>query len=241
MGLLLVFAYTVQTASGFGAGLIILTLGAHLLPMPVLLALMLPLSVLQSGFVVARHPGDVDVQLVLRRVVPLMALGAAIGFGINHVAGEAPLLVTTLGVLIVLLALRELVLLITRRPSPVASLWSSRLAIFGAGVLQGLSGTGGPPLVYALGREGLDKARFRATILAVFVVMNLALITAFALDGRYDAERLGQLARLVIALPVGIVLGERLYGLFDERTFRIGVFTLLLAGGVSLLLRQSPG
>ncbi len=237
MGVLLVFAYTVQTASGFGAGLIILTLGAHLLPIPVLLALMLPLSVLQSGIVVARNPRDVDVPLVLRRVAPLMGLGAALGFGINHVAGEAPLLVTILGGFIVLSALRELALLVTRRPTGVASLWASRVAIFAAGVLQGVSGTGGPPLVYALGREGLDKARFRATILSVFVVMNLALITAFALDGRYDAERLGLLARLVIALPVGIVLGERLYGFVSERTFRIGIYTLLLAGGVALLLR----
>jgi hypothetical protein len=45
----------------------------------------------------------------------------------------------------------------------------------GAGLVHGMYTTGGPLLVYALGREGLSKHVFRSTVTAVWLVFNVGL------------------------------------------------------------------
>ena len=60
LAVLVAVAYGVQTTAGFGAGLILVTIGAHLLPIPELLALILPLSILQTGWVSVRSRQSID-------------------------------------------------------------------------------------------------------------------------------------------------------------------------------------
>jgi uncharacterized membrane protein YfcA len=118
------------------------------------------------------------------------------------------------------------------RPASVA-------ALFGAGVIHGIYASGGPMLVYAIGREGLTKRVFRSTLSMVWIILNTILIARFAMAGDYDREMSSDVLLLVPAVPFGILLGEWVHHKVDERSFKMAVLALLIAAAISLIVRYS--
>ena len=237
---LIVFcAYAVQTVIGFGSTVLAVTLGAHLFEIRELLALEVPISVLQTSYVALRHRAWIDAGLLFKRVLPLMAAGTIAGF-LLFAGASASWLRVVLGASILLLSARELwamrpsVAHVARAPLPRPV---SIAAIFGAGIFHGVFATGGPLLVYAIGREGLDKHRFRATLAVVWLTLGLILVTSFLLDGRYEPATGLRLLVLLPAVPLGILVGEWLHHRVDERRFRVAVWGLLFAAAVTLIVR----
>src|SRR5687768_6775642 len=164
-------AQTVSAISGFGATVIVLTVGAQLYPIPAILIMVLPLSVLQSSLIAVRNHESIQWRLLVREVLPLLGAGLTVGFVIaDQVGGEA--LRLAFGGLILALSLRELYVgwrggtAGAPLPAPVNAGF-----IGTAGVIHGIWATGGPPLVYALGRRGLDKAAFRSTLCIVWIIL----------------------------------------------------------------------
>ncbi|HJL18413.1 MAG TPA: sulfite exporter TauE/SafE family protein [Sandaracinaceae bacterium LLY-WYZ-13_1] len=242
-------AYAVQTVTGFGSMLLCVTFGAHLMAIPELVTLAVPVSLLQTGYIVVRHRDGIRWGLLLKRVLPLMGVGLAAGFfavrhlGLDEQGAGARWLKIAFGVMVLVLAARELWLMFRARGDDAASLArpippaASVGAMLGAGVIHGIYATGGPLLVYAIGREGLPKRAFRSTLSAVWLVLNAVLAGGFLVEGRYDADTGLDLLVLLPAVPLGIVLGELLHHRVEERRFKIAVFVLLVAAAVSLLLR----
>lgn len=232
-------SYAMQTVVGFGSMLICVTLGAQLLEIREVLTLAVPVSVIQTGYIVVRHHRGIDRGLLFKRILPLMGTGTLIGFFTFAGAGGSWLRIA-FGCLILVLAARELWLMRQtevageRGPPPKAV---SMAAIFGAGILHGVFATGGPLLVYAIGREGLDKHAFRSTLGAVWLTLNGILIASFAFEGRYDAATGMKLLVLAPAIPLGIMVGEWLHHRVDERRFRLALWVLLIAAAVSLIVK----
>lgn len=232
--------YGVETVTGFGSILICVTLGAHLLPIHELLTLAVPLSLLQAAYIAGRHASGIRWRLFWLTIVPLMGAGTAVGMVVrDELAGAWVRAV--FAVLVLVLATRELWLMhraraalqAASRPLPPAA---SMSAMVGAGVIHGIYATGGPMLVYAMGRSGLDKHQFRSTLAAVWLVLNVALVTGYLLEGRYDAGTGADLLVLLPAIPLGIIAGEHLHRRVDERRFKAVVFAMLIPAALSLLL-----
>lgn len=234
-------AYAVQTVTGFGSMLLAVTFGAHLLPIRDLVTLAVPVSLLQTGYIVARHRDGIRWRLLGLRVLPLMGLGMAGGYLLGRdLTGNW--LKMAFGAMVLILAARELYLLWRTRKDATAGArpipqGASVAAMLGAGVVHGIYATGGPLLVYAIGREGLPKREFRSTLSAVWIVLNLVLVAGFAAEGRYSESNAIDLLVLVPAVPLGLIVGEVLHHRVPERPFKIAVFTLLVAAAVSLLAR----
>ncbi|MCA9712531.1 MAG: TSUP family transporter, partial [Myxococcales bacterium] len=196
---IVLLAHAVQHAVGFGAMLVSITVGAHLLDLRQIITLSIPLALVQAGAVVWRDRAAVARPLLLRRILPLMSLGLLLGFfAAGQVRGDA--LRSVFAGLVIVLASRELWVLWRERagsrsdrPPPRAL---SIAALFGAGVVHGLYATGGPLLVYAVGREPLDKRGFRATLSAVWLGLNALLIGGFIFEGRYTLDTLRPLVVL---------------------------------------------
>lgn len=238
MAVIVALGFAVQAMAGFGNGLICVTLGAHFLPIPELVALVVPLSIVQTAWITHRDRHHQDLPLLLRRVLPLMGAGTVAGFLLLPVLGETTELESAFGSLVVLLALRELWRL--RSPGlgpPAVSRIASSAAMVSAGVVHGLFGTGGPLLVYALGQELPDRRAFRATLCAVWLSLNSLLIVGFVYQGRLGLAQLSILPALYLAMGLGTWGGDRLHTLASPRTFRVVVYGLLLLGGLGLLLR----
>jgi uncharacterized protein len=225
-------AFAVEAALGFGATVLAMTLGAFFVSPKVLLPALLPLNVVLSAVIVSRSWRSVDLRLLLRRVLPPMVLGMPIGMAILRFA-DGPTLIRILGAIVAFLSLLELL----RRSSVPLRPAIERACIGAAGVIHGAFGTGGPLVVYAMGRVVDDKARFRATLSSLWLLLNIVLGIGFWFDGRIDVDSLTTSLQLAGGLAIGLFAGERLFQRLDRATFSRAVWIGLLVAGMILIVR----
>ena len=215
-----------------------MTFGAQLIGLQEVIHLVVPISFLQTGYIVLRHHDGIHWSLLLRRVLPLMAAGMGLAFFLLTKIG-GPWLGFAFGLMVLALSARDLHRL--RAGSAVVDKPISRpasvAALLGAGVVHGIYASGGPLLVYAIGREGLSKRVFRSTLCMVWIVLNVILVTRFVVAGDYDRAVLFDVLLLVPAVPIGVVVGEWIHHKVDERSFKMAVLVLLIAAAISLILR----
>lgn len=251
-------AFVTEAALGFGATVVTVTLAAFVLPIEVILPAFVPVNVLLSAWLAGRYSRHVDRRLLLRRVLPLMALGLPFGMWLFH-GGGSGLLHTLFGVFVVVLSALELLALRVprgersyrarsrgRSRSPVlrAARWRRPLApvlqvvlLVLAGVTHGAWATGGPLAVYVAGREVEDKRVFRATLSALWLLLNIALLAGYLVAGDLDGASLERSALLLVPLLLGLVVGQHIHDRVDGASFRRLVFGMLLVAGAVLALR----
>lgn len=170
-----------------------------------------------------------------REVAPMgVAALAATPFGVYLVVHLPPdVMRRCIGAVVAVLA----VLLIagwraSARPGRSATLGVSALS----GLLEGLAGTPGPPVVLLL-YSGPDSAVInRHQLIGFFTLLDLAALALYAAHGTLGAEAL---VRTLLLIPVSIVgtwLGGHLFRHTDERLLRRLALGLILAIGVFGLL-----
>lgn len=221
---------------GFGSGLLSVAVLAFFYPdLSGLVALLLLINLPTEVFVVARD----------RRAVPwrelgplLLALSAGIPAGallLRAGAGER-WLVQLLGVVLLLFSAYFLLLekpgapLRSRRGSPIG-------AGLASGVLAGLFGTGGPPLILHFRLRGLPKQSFRAALLAVFLVTGLVRFPVYLAAGLIRLPTLWSALLVLPACLLGLALGQSLHLRVSERGFRRAAAVALGILGLLLLIR----
>jgi uncharacterized membrane protein YfcA len=234
-------AFLVEAVTGFGATVVILSLGSAFLPIDELLPAWVLANLGLSVAVVWRGRTFVDRPLLFRSVLPWMALGFPLGALLSEVAlARSGFLPGLFGLFVVAVGLHEL-----RRGAPgdAAALPTSlrRTLLTLAGVIHGLWGTGGPLVVWALGRQGLDKHRFRATMSALWLCLATLQIASFACAGRLAGATPHRALALLAPVLGGLLLGERVHRAVDPLRFRALVAFLLAASGASLCYRSWTG
>jgi uncharacterized membrane protein YfcA len=232
-------AFTCEAAAGFGATIITLTLAAHLMPVEAILASFVPVSAALSALLVWRGREAVDLGVLSRHVARVMLPGTLAGMALSGLGDERTLRATFAAFVVVLASIELWRLRPGARRAPTALPAPARIAaLFGAGVAHGLFASGGPLLVYVVGRELPDKARFRATLSAVWLGLNALLVARGLASGAMNGETLRESALLLAPLAVGLAIGQRVHDRLDPVTFRVGVFALLLFAGLALLARS---
>lgn len=230
-------AYVTQAMTGFGSIIIAVTLGSHLYPIEFLLPSLVPADLLVNIYIVRKYRKGVDRELLFRRILPLMGAGLLIGIGAFQMF-HGTLLKKALGLLVTLLCTRELYGLLRSRGESAKEL--SRLSyaasVFGAGITQGLFASGGPLVVYAVGRLRLVKGSFRSTLSALWLLTNSVLTVSYLATGLLTTANLRFWAWLAPTIVIGTVVGERLHDRVNEHLFRIIVFAILLVAGISVLI-----
>ncbi len=231
---IITLAYAAQTAAGFGASVLALTIGSFFMPIESLVPLLVPLSLMQTLWIGWRHRRQVDTGYLLSRILPLMGAGMLVGFyGLSDLGGDR--LKLAFAVMILLLSLRELHAMWRGVAGGAGSAVAEVAALLGAGVVHGIFATGGPLLVYAASRRELDKGAFRSTLIVVWLPLNAVLCAQLIAAGRLTPDDVPTLGILLLTLPVGVWLGERIHDRVDEARFRGMVFTLLLVAAVVML------
>jgi uncharacterized membrane protein YfcA len=91
--------------------------------------------------------------------------------------------------------------------------------------------------VYVTSRVVEDKNAYRATLSALWTVLNLILLASYGVGGRLDGETAGLAVGLVPSIATGMVVGEALHARVPARTFRGGVFGMLAVAGLVLVAR----
>lgn len=236
LALIVGLAATVQISAGFGSTIVALTLGSHLMPLDQLLPTLIVISLLTTFWMIGRDARSIDMRLLCVRILPLMGVGTATGIWVSyHLHGE--LMQRVFGALVVVLSIWELGAGLRSSEAPRRLGRPAELGFFtGAGVVHGIYGTGGPLLVYAMGRLGLDKATFRGTISSVWCVMNGVLIASFVANDRLGVDSLLHFWPLGAALIPAVIIGEKVHGALAPERFRSWVYGVLLFAGFALLL-----
>ena len=231
---ILILAQLVYVTFGFGAGLIALgglsLAGAELRDVVVILLLVnLPV---EAALVVASR------RVIRWRSVALVCAGTAVGiplgtFLLRH--GEPTFLLAALGVLLVLAGAEFLVR--PTRPSIRWPAWAAAGAGSLAGLLGGLFGTAGPPVILYYRLAGIPKAAFRGSLVTIFAAITLGRLPAYAVAGLFTTTRLWSALALAPAILLGGLLGQRIHLGVSERRFQTLVSLALMLIGALLLSR----
>ena len=236
LGAMVLGGVITQTMTGFGFNVVAVTLGSLFLPLEFWLPVVIALNIPMTAWIAWQERAQINWPLVLQRILPLMIAGGVLGLAaLFLVPGTG--LKRVFGVMVVIIALRELhKLLVDQDPKPASGRGASPW-MFAAGIAQGMYGCGGPFLVHALTRLNLDKATFRASMIVVWLTLNCLLLVAYLANGWLTAEVAVQAAWLLPLLPLGIWLGNWLHDHAPARQFAIVVQCVLLAAGLALAFR----
>jgi uncharacterized membrane protein YfcA len=229
---IVLFAYTTQTISGFGSIIIALTLGANFYPIPKLLPILVLLTVIMNIYLLTKHRSYIDRTLLIKRILPLMVVGFAIGvFVFNYF--QTGVLKNVYGIFVVIFSLREIIILVWKKNEqrPLTTLQTIGW-MFSAGVVHGIYASGGPLIVYPVSRIITNKSVFRSTLIAVWLFFNIILIVTYAATCRFTIQSLTWTAMLLPIIALSVFLGEWLHNYVNEYKFRILVYIILTIAGL---------
>ena len=233
--LVLLAAQIVYVVFGFGSGMIAVGSLALIFPeIKDVVVLLLLINLPAEASVVARSWRSVN-----WRGLVSICLGIAVGIPIGTrilAAGDPTLVLALLGGFLVLVGGLFLALP-SRRPVVWPRGSGPPVGLF-SGLLTGLFGTGGPPLIVYYHLSGLDKTAFRGQLMAIFLLKTVVRVPAYALAGLITAPRLWSSLAVMPAVLLGTWLGHRIHVRIAEPTFRKLVCLLLGAIGILLLWRS---
>jgi uncharacterized membrane protein YfcA len=229
----LAVAEAVYVLLGFGAGLIAVGALALLLPdLTEAVVLVLLVNLPAELFVVRRSWDHIQ-----WRGVTLLFAAIAIGIPIGTWLlrwGEPKLLLTFLGM--VLVGVGAIFLFRPPRHAALDGRWAEAPIGLVSGLLTGLFGTGGPPLIMYYQLKGVDKTVFRGTLMAIFLLMTAVRVPSYAAFGLITIPRLVSAAVVLPAVLLGAFIGQRVHLRLDELQFQRLVSLALVAIGFVLLI-----
>jgi uncharacterized membrane protein YfcA len=201
-----------------------------------ILAMTVPLNLVLSTYLVGRYYQHIDRAFLFKRLLPLMLLGMPVGI-YAFTALDASLLKRAFGVFVAGVAGLELYRAIQKvKPHPVGTGVEVGLLLTG-GAIHGAFSTGGPMAVYVTSRVIHDKAAYRATLSALWLVLGTVLLGSYVYEGRVTTGTLTQTLTVSPGIVLGMVLGEVAFSRVPADLFRRIVFVTLLCSGLALLLR----
>jgi hypothetical protein len=236
-------AFLVRGAAGFGANLVLAPLLASVLDVRQVVVVSTLLTLIVGAYLVAARFRENHFAALRAVVVPSGLACVAGAFLLSFV--QAEFLLLALGVVSVVYAAYTFVTPQGARFKFVAESRASRLTFSGlSGLLHGLYGTGGPPIVILYSQWIESKEALRASLNTYFLVLDVIRAAAYVLfaSGGSVARYLNQesaLLSLLLLAPAGLgaLAGVRLQGRFSETDFRRLVAVVLFLTGLSLIGR----
>jgi uncharacterized membrane protein YfcA len=229
-------AFVVRGMSGFGAGMIAVPLLAFVIPLQLAVPLCSLLVFVLFVILVIRDRREI-VWDELRLLLPPTIVGALAGLWLFAVLDNR-MLVLLLGCFLILYSLYMLAVSTLGLPQLRCSQrWALPVGFTGAFFDTLFGGGGGTLVVIYINARGVSRAGFRATVAALWFAEMVARIGGYAWSGYYDK---GTLLLFLLLLPlmwVATVTGERLGNRVSSETFSRILALMLLASGVSLLLK----
>nr|MEE4268316.1 sulfite exporter TauE/SafE family protein [Candidatus Krumholzibacteria bacterium] len=230
----LVIAQLVYVMFGFGSGLI--AVGGLALVFPEIKDVVVVLLLVNL-------PAELWVCWQSRRDIswrPIAILGVGIGLGIPLGAwilkqGDPRFILVILGWFLMAVGLVFLRLPSGGRHRPPA--WLGPPTGLISGVLTGLFGTGGPPLIIWYHLAVGSKSAFRGNLMTIFLLMSVVRVPSYLIGGLITVPRLWSTLAVMPAVLFGAWLGHRLHIQLSEVVFRRMVAGLLFILGLVQVIR----
>lgn len=233
--LVLVVAEIVYVSFGFGAGLIAVGLSAAVHPEIKDIAVILLLVNLPVEIQVIRRSWP---EIQWRKVFMIclgIVFGVPLGTWILSI-GNPTIVLTLLGGVLILVGLSFL--FIPHNTKVRWKRWSAPPTGLISGLLGGLFGVGGPPVIIYFQLSGVNKAVFRGSLMAIFLLIALVRVPSYIIGGLITEARIWSALAVVPAVFIGCYLGTRIHIQLSEAKFKRLVSATLVFIGVLLLLRS---
>lgn len=215
-----------QAVSGFGSALVAVPLLSVLAGPRTAVVTITALSIAMTALATVRERRHVE-----WRVAGTLALTGLLGMPVGL------LLLSTLDARTLTLVIAALVvvfaLVLASGWAPHPGPWVRRAAGVTSGAMLTSTGMNGPPLVITLQAMRLRADRFRATLQAVFCSQDVAAVLGFAVVGQLSRTALVAIAAGLPGLPLGWLLGDRIFTGLDAAVFRKVVLGMLVLSAVA--------
>jgi len=107
---------------------------------------------------------------------------------------------------------------------------------FLGGLLNGFMAASAPPVALLLDNQKTKKDAFRTTLVTYFIILNIATIVLFYLNGLISFEIINYLTFLFPAAIIGTLLGIKLSKQFNDYYFRKIVLVMIIFVGIVAIL-----
>lgn len=166
------------------------------------------------------------------KMAGIMLVGMLAGMWICAVLPSGQLFLTIYGVIIILVALKNLLI----RKEHLLPGWALLLVLIAAGIVHGMYVSGGALLVIYAVQTLRDKEEFRATVAPIWVVLNTIMMISQVRAGLYTANNIRLILISIVPLLVATWLGTRIARKVSQQIFLAITYILLIISGLSLVL-----
>jgi uncharacterized membrane protein YfcA len=229
-------AYVVRGMSGFGTSLVAIPLLVFVLPIHSAIPVMSLLGLCAMLMLGLRDRGHVRWDEMWRLLGPTLA-GVFAGIYIFMLL-PASLMQKLLGAFIVTYAVYMLAARVSSgRPTQCSTTWAYPMGFAGSVIDSMFGGGGGLLVVIYMHRRGYHMVAFRATLAVLWLLELVVRVAGYAVSGFYNRELLLLCLMTLPAVVLGNLLGERITRRMSAAQFNKVIAIVLLASGISLLLK----
>lgn len=172
------------------------------------------------------------------KITAVMLLGIVGGIFISgYFAGYEKALYVVLGITVIAIALFNAAKFFSKKESKALPEALSMLLLVISGVIHGVFVCGGPLLVTYASSKLKDTNEFRATLSAVWIVLNSVILFSDIQGGAFGKDTTILLILSVAVLTAAIFLGNVICKKLSRNMFLIITYILMIISGVSLILK----
>ena len=230
--LLVVFlSNVVQCVTGFAG-----TFSAMLVGLDTARPVLNVMGLAASVGVVLRFRRSVDKKELVKMLAVALP-GMLLGAYLKTLITDGGVLFRILGAIVIVFAVMNFVAFLLKKDLAGKSAALGYLFLAAGGVVHGMFVCGGPLIVSYATVKLRENNAFRATLSAVWIVLNAILMAADVWAGAFTAQT-WLLTGLCLAVLAGaVLLGNRIASKMSRNAFLIATYVLMLISGVSLFLK----
>ncbi len=244
-------ANIVQGVTGFAGAILALPPGSYFVGLGVAVPVLNGLGIVSGGYVLVESGSHVD-RKTLAHVIAIMVPCGLVGILVRRsLSFDEALLNHILGAIVLLIAVRGIAQFFQvkmagraeRHPASLNGHAEPRFSLFNeavvclSGIVHGMYACGGPLLVGYLARALPEKASFRSTVSAVWVVLNTAMLVSQIAFGEWNPSLLRIQLMAIPFLLAGMYVGSLLYKRVSQEAFTLLTYALLVVSAILLLMR----
>lgn len=227
----------IQCITGFAGTVLAMPFSVMLVGFDIAKPILNILGIVASIYIVAKDYKFVNKKEFLK-VISIMLVGIVGGFFLKGLIGDnSNLLYKILGSVVIIFAVINAYKFYAKKDDKKLPTIISLGLIIISGIVHGLFVCGGPLLVTYLGATIKDKNEFRATVSAVWIVLNSIIMFTDIKDGYFNMHVLILLAISIAVLFLALFIGNLIYKKMSKSVFLQLTYILMVISGISLLIK----
>ncbi len=229
--LIIFFTHIIQAVVGVGGTMLAMPPSILLVGADTAKVVLNLLALLMCAWIAVRHLSLINKKELLKIVVGML-IGMQAGMWI-YARFPLDILMKVYGAVIILIALKNLFFQREGETYPKPVLLAILLI---AGIIHGMFVSGGALLVIYMASVIEEKGEFRATISAVWTVLDGYLLVTQVLSGLYTRQNMEMAAIAIVPLILALVIGNRIHDWIPQQLFVRATYALLIvSGGIAIL------